>query len=205
MKLILATRNTDKIREIQAVFDLPGLEILGAGDVPGMPEVEEDGDTLEANAIKKAVACALFSGSWALADDTGLEVEALGGAPGVYSSRYAGENATYDSNCEKLIREMRGQADRTARFRTIIALASPQGETRTVAGTCEGVLAEQKRGMDGFGYDPLFIPEGFDLTFAELSLDEKNRISHRGRALAKARRVWAPLLASRPEAWPDPA
>ncbi len=202
MKLLIATRNRDKLREIGAVFAESHLELVSARDWPGLSEVEEDGDTLEANAAKKAVECARATGLWALADDTGLEVAALDGRPGVYAARYAGENATYADNCMKVLDELAGVADRQARFRTVIALSSPAGRVQWVAGVCEGVITEDCRGEGGFGYDPVFVPEGHVQTFAELSLEEKNRISHRGRALRKAREAWGALLASNPPEWP---
>lgn len=194
MRLIIATRNRHKVTELQSLLNLPGLELVCAADLPGAPEVEEDGATFEANAIKKAVTLARFSGSWALADDSGLEVDALGGAPGVQSARYAGPAARDADNLQKLIAAMAGRADRRARFRCVLALADPQGTARTVAGCCEGVLETAPRGAGGFGYDPLFVPEGETRTFAEMGAAEKNGRSHRGRALAEARRQWAGLL-----------
>ena len=194
MRLIIATRNRHKVAELRSLLDLPGVELVCAADLPGAPEVEEDGDTFEANAIKKAVALARFSGGWALADDSGLEVEALGGAPGVQSARYAGPAARDADNLAKLLAVMTGRADRRARFRCVLALADPQGRARTVAGHCEGTLAAAPRGVAGFGYDPLFVPKGETRTFAEMGAEEKNALSHRGRALAEARRQWAGLL-----------
>lgn len=200
MKLIIATHNRDKLIEIRALFEWPGLDVLGADDVH-LEEVEEDGDTLEANAIKKAVAAARTTGCWALADDTGLEVDALNGEPGIYSARYSGPDATYASNVALLLKNIEGQANRDARFRTVMALSSPTGETRTVDGACEGTITEIARGEGGFGYDPIFLPKGYHLTFAELDLDAKNGISHRGRALRAARDAWGDMLGSSPEGW----
>lgn len=194
MRLIIATRNRHKVAELRALLNLPGVELICAADLPGAPEVEEDGATFEANALKKAVALARFSGDWALADDSGLEVDALGGAPGVTSARYAGPAARDADNLAKLVAAMAGQADRRARFRCVLALADPQGAARTVAGCCEGALAVAPRGAGGFGYDPLFVPQGETRTFAELPAAEKNARSHRGRALAEAQRQWAGLL-----------
>lgn len=194
MKLLLATRNPDKLREIKALFDLPHLVLLSALDFPDIPDVVEDGATLEANAEKKAVTLAQATGYWSLADDTGLEVHALDGAPGVYSARYAGENVDYAANNRKLLADLDGVPDRAARFRCVIALAEPAGRTHYVEGVCRGRIVEATRGDCGFGYDPLFMPEGYERTFAELSPEEKNRISHRGRALAEARRAWTDLL-----------
>ena len=155
-------------------------------DARGM-EVEETGSTLEENALLKAREVAAAAGMPALADDTGLEVDALGGAPGVYSARYAGEQASYIDNCRKLVRELAHTENRVAVFRTVIALAFPSGEAETVEGCCPGRIGREMRGEKGFGYDPLFIPDGESRTFAELSLEEKNAISHRGRALLAAR------------------
>ena len=195
MNLLIATRNPDKLREIKTLFQLPGLEIISALDFPDIPEVIEDGATLEANAIKKAVTLALATGVWALADDSGLEVHALGGAPGVYSARYAGENCTYADNNVKLLQELQDVEERSAQFRCVMALADPSGRAQFVDGVCSGRIARDVSGDAGFGYDPLFVPDGYDRTFAELSPDEKNRISHRGRALRLAQEQWAGPLA----------
>ncbi len=194
MNLVIATRNAHKLEEIHAIFDFRGLEVCSAFDFPHIPDVVEDGETLEANAVKKAVEIARATGCWSMADDSGLEVAALGGAPGVYSARYAGEPCSYADNNAKLLRELAGRSDRTARFRTVIALSDPAGNARTVQGCCAGQIIEAPRGTNGFGYDPLFVPEGHALTFAELPAEEKNRISHRARALHAAHAAWAPLL-----------
>lgn len=194
MRLIIATRNRHKVSELQALLNVPGMTLLCAADLPGAPEVEEDGATFAANAAKKAAALARFSGEWSLADDSGLEVDALGGAPGVHSARYAGPAARDADNLRKLLLEMADRTDRRARFRCVLALADPAGPVHTVDGCCEGNLAAAPSGTGGFGYDPLFVPEGETRTFAEMGADEKNLISHRGRALAEARRRWAHLL-----------
>lgn len=193
-QLIIATGNAHKLEEIRAILTLPGLELVGLDAVPNAPEVEEDRDTFEGNAIKKAATLATFTGKWALADDSGLEVDALAGAPGVYSARYAGEPADYAANNVRLLRELTGITDRTARFRCVMALCSPDGDTHTVEGRCEGHIADAERGKGGFGYDPLFIPENYDVTFAEMPASAKNAISHRGRALAKAAEEWSAIL-----------
>ena len=195
MPLLFATRNADKLREIRAELAIPGLIIESALDYPDAPEVVEDGDTLEANAIKKAVSLARHFQCWTLADDTGLEVEALDGAPGIYAGRYAGPEATYAENLHKLLAAMSGRRNRRARFRTVIALADPLGNARTVDGVCPGRITDSARGGDGFGYDPVFEPEGETRTFAEMSLAEKNRCSHRARALRAARDAWGAELA----------
>lgn len=152
-----------------------------------VPEIVEDGTTFEQNAIKKASVTANLTGYTCLADDSGLVVDALEGKPGVYSARFAGENASDEENNNKLLnllREVPAQ-ERSARFVCVIAVCTPDGEVFTVKGECEGRIGLKPRGDRGFGYDPLFIPQGYDLTFAELPEDEKNRISHRGKALTK--------------------
>ena len=194
MKLVIATRNAHKLEEIKAIFDFEGLEVGSAFDYPEIPDVVEDGDTFEANAVKKAVEIARATGCRAMADDSGLEVDALGGAPGVYSARYAGEPCSDDANNEKLLRELAGCNNRSARFRSVIALADPDGNVQTVGGSCPGVILDELRGSNGFGYDPLFVPDGFGETFAELSSKVKNSISHRARALEKARQAWGARL-----------
>ncbi len=193
--LVIATRNPHKLAEIRALFPFPGLTLRSALDYPDIPEVVEDGATLEANAIKKAVTLAQGTGSPALADDTGLEVEALNGAPGVYSARYAGEHADYMANNHKLLKALEGQPNRQARFRCVIALAQPSGQAEYVEGICTGTIALAPRGNNGFGYDPLFVPESETRTFAELSSNEKHACSHRGRALRAAAERWGGLWA----------
>ena len=194
MKLVIATRNAHKLEEIRAIFDFAGLDVGSAFDYPDMPDVVEDGDTFEANALKKAREIAGATGCWALADDSGLVVDALDGAPGIYSARYAGEHCSYADNNAKLLRELEGVEDRAARFVTVIALSDPSGVAQTVDGECPGVIIDQPRGARGFGYDPLFVPDGYDRTFAELDASVKNRIPHPGRALEQARRRWADTL-----------
>jgi len=202
MKFVIATRNPHKLEEIKAIFRQDQLEVLSSFDFPDIPDVIEDGDTFEANAVKKAVALARATGFWALADDSGLEVDALNGEPGVYSARYAGEAVSYEANNEKLLKNLSGITDRTARFRCVIALSSPSGITRTVDGRCEGKIALEAHGAEGFGYDPLFVPEGHETTFAEMTADDKNAISHRGRALKKAEEAWGGILTTSPLDWP---
>jgi XTP/dITP diphosphohydrolase len=194
MKLLIATRNHHKLEEIRAILDIPGLELTGADQVPGLPEVEEDAPTFEGNAIKKARTLALAAGCWTLADDSGLEVDALHGAPGVRSARYAGPEASTPANNARLLRELEGVADRRARFRCVLALCAPDGRAWTVEGRCEGTILEAPRGLCGFGYDPLFVPEGQTQTFAELAPGIKNRLSHRGRALQRAVAEWGAML-----------
>lgn len=195
LKLVLATRNSDKIREIREVLTGLAIDILTVDRFPQVPEVIEDGHTLEENAIKKAKTIAEATDLLALADDTGLEVNFLGGQPGIYSSRYAGNGASYDDNVNKLLAQMKGVSwdKRTARFRCVIAIIGPKVE-KIVAGVCEGIIAHEKRGTNGFGYDPIFYVPGYDQTFAEMSLDVKNKISHRGLALKQARKILLELL-----------
>lgn len=194
MKLIIATRNAHKLTEIQAIFDFQDLEVFSALDFPDIPDTIEDGQTLEANAIKKALEMAAATGCWAIADDSGLEVAALDGAPGVYSARYAGPSCSYANNNTKLLRELAPHADRSAQFRTVIALSDPNGQVRTVDGACPGRIIEDLKGNNGFGYDPLFVPAGQTQTFAELPTEIKNKISHRARALQKAHAAWSAYL-----------
>ena len=190
MKFIIATRNTHKLEEIRSILNFQGLEICSALDFPDIPDTIEDRDTLEGNAIKKAQELCDATGLMALADDSGLEVEALDGAPGVYSARYAGEPCSYEDNNTKLLRELSGKENRRARFRTVIALARPGEKPLTVEGICEGKIIEKLRGENGFGYDPLFVPDGFSETFAELPAETKNKISHRAQALAQVSKHW---------------
>lgn len=193
-RLLIATRNAHKLAEIRTILDLPDVEIVGADEIAGLPEVEEDAETFEGNALKKARTLRDASGLWTLADDSGLEVDALNGAPGVYSARYAGEPTDSAANNRKLLAALAGRTDRTARFRCVIALAAPDGREWTVDGRCEGRIALAPSGAEGFGYDPLFVPEGHTISFAEMSSAEKNAISHRGRALAKAAAEWRDIL-----------
>ncbi len=194
MKLVIATRNAHKLEEIKSIFDFQHLEVLSAFDFPEIPDVIEDGNTLEANAIKKAVEISKATGCWAMADDSGLEVNVLDGAPGVYSARYAGEQCSYSDNNKKLLRELMGKKDRSAQFCTVIALSDPEGNVKTVSGKCHGLIIDELRGSTGFGYDPLFVPEGYTETFAELGSEVKNRISHRAQALQKACDEWADFI-----------
>lgn len=184
--LVVATFNRHKLQEIKAILPGLALELRALSDFPGAVPPEEDGATLEENALKKARAAAAFTGLWALADDTGLEVDALGGAPGVRSARYAGEDADPARNNARLLAELAGlpPAARGARFVCVMALVSPAGEARVSRGVLEGCIAAAPRGGAGFGYDPLFLLEGSARTLAELPPGEKNALSHRARALA---------------------
>lgn len=195
MKIILATRNFDKVKEIETLLKNLAVEILTLADFPEIPDIIEDGQTLEENAVKKAKTVHDLTGLLALADDTGLEVQALDGRPGVYSSRYSGENATYEDNVNKLLKEMNGIPDnqRNARFRCVISIVDINIQ-KNVEGICEGRIATQKQGHSGFGYDPIFWVPKYNQTFAEMSLDLKNKISHRGLALQKAKQELIQLL-----------
>lgn len=182
LRIVLATQNPGKVTEIRALLaDLP-VELIPARTLDAPPSVVEDKPTLEGNAHKKAEAYYRYTGLPALADDTGLEVEALEGKPGVRSARFAGAEATYADNNELLLRELEGQSNRRAQFRTVVAFIDGD-EVRYFEGVCKGHIAEAPRGTGGFGYDPLFVPEGESRTFAEMPSDEKNAISHRKRAL----------------------
>jgi XTP/dITP diphosphohydrolase len=194
---LVATQNPGKLREYQDLLaDLPvewfSLQDLGLEDL----EVPETGATFTENARIKASAYAEASGVLTLADDSGLEVDALGGAPGVYSSRYAGPGASDTDRYRKLLAELGDTPDeaRTARFRCVVAIAAPGGDVRTAEGACEGRIGDAPRGENGFGYDPVFIVEGRDQTMAELTADEKNILSHRGRALEAIRPILAEIL-----------
>lgn len=192
MRLLLATRNPGKLRELRA--RVHGLDVLSLDDVPPMPEVEETEDTLEGNAGLKALAAARATALWTVADDSGLFVDALGGAPGVRSARYApGSDA---DRVQALLRAMERvpDPDRGGAFRCVLALASPEGEARFARGECRGIILSAPRGAEGFGYDPVFLLPDLGRTMAELSLEEKGRVSHRARALD----ALAPLLGALP-------
>jgi XTP/dITP diphosphohydrolase len=201
MDLLIATRNRHKFQEISDILRFPHVSFSSLHDWVSSPEVIEDGATFELNAIKKAVTLARFSGQWTLADDSGLDVDALGGEPGVYSARYAGEPSDDAANNRKLLDKLAAHSNRQARFHCVIALSDPLGETRSVSGTCEGTLLTAARGRGGFGYDPLFVPDGYDLTFAELPAGIKNTISHRAKALSLAVNQWSCLFEHEPKGW----
>lgn len=189
MEIVLATRNKKKIEEIRRITqDLP-ITILSLADYPQCPETVEDKETFEGNSIKKAAEVCHWTGKAALADDSGLEVDALQGAPGVYSARYAGAGANDIRNNEKLLVELKNfpPDKRTARFVCCMALAFPGGDVRTFFGSVNGHIGLEPKGKTGFGYDPVFIPDGFERTFAEMSPEEKDTLSHRGKALEKLR------------------
>ncbi|MDA8083142.1 MAG: XTP/dITP diphosphatase [Nitrospiraceae bacterium] len=187
MDIVLATKNRKKAAEMSRMFEGYNIRFLTLDAFPGCPDVEEDGKTFRANALKKARAVAKFTGHPALADDSGLEVFSLGGAPGVYSARYAGEDADDQKNVKKLLRELKGSEgeDRDARFVCCMAYLQPDGHQKTFTGYVKGRIGKKEKGDNGFGYDPLFYPEGHDRTFAEMEASEKDSMSHRGRALKK--------------------
>lgn len=182
--IFLASGNPHKIEELRQLLESLQIQIRSTRDLDDAEEVEEDQPDLAGNALKKARYWFDKTGLPSLSDDTGLEVDALNGAPGVYSARYAGEDVTYAENVEKLLRELEDKTDRKARFRTVIVYVTDQGE-ELFEGVCEGVITTEPKGEKGFGYDPVFRPDGYSETFAELSAEVKNRISHRGKALEK--------------------
>jgi XTP/dITP diphosphohydrolase len=190
MEIVLATRNKKKIEEIRRItVDLP-ISILSLDNFPDCPETVEDRDTFEGNAIKKAIEVSKCTGKPALADDSGLEVNALGGAPGVFSARYAGNEGGGNNdvrNYEKLLFELKNVPDgkRGARFVCCMALAFPDSLVKTFFGYVEGRIGHEPKGQTGFGYDPVFIPKNYKTTFAEMSGEEKDKLSHRGKALMK--------------------
>jgi len=192
VKVLLGTTNPGKLQEILALLgDVPGLEWVNPKEL-GLPEVRETGATLEENARLKAQTLAQWSGLAALAEDSGLEVEALDGAPGVHTATFAGTRDP-QANIARLLRLLEGAPNRRARFRAVACLALPEGSLWTSEGLVEGHIAEAPRGSGGFGYDPVFIPEGETRTLAEMTLEEKNRVSHRGKAVMGLRLILAEL------------
>lgn len=183
--IVVGTRNRGKVAEIAAALAALPVEVVSMDEYPDVPEAEENGDTFAANAVMKATHYALHTGRPCLADDSGLEVDALGGAPGVYSARYAGPGGS-DAACNaKLLGALAGvpAEGRTARFRCVLAYVDPDGTLLTAEGTCEGMIIDAPRGTGGFGYDPLFLYPGAGKTLAEMTLAEKNAVSHRGQAV----------------------
>jgi XTP/dITP diphosphohydrolase len=190
-KLLLATHNKHKAEEFQALLRDLGVEVLTLDAFPRVGEIVEDAETIEGNALKKANEVFDLTGVTAMADDTGLEVFYLNKAPGVYSSRYAGPEATYADNCRLLLANMKGVPPRRrkAQFRCVLALVASGAAPILAEGACPGVILESPRGEGGFGYDPIFLPDGYSQTFAEMPLDLKNTISHRGKALQKMKEL----------------
>ena len=193
--IVLATRNAGKAKEFQELLkDFP-VQIKNLNDFGPIPEVEEDGVTFDDNAYKKASFAARALGLPTIADDSGLVVEALGGAPGVKSARYAGENASDQENIKKLLGEMEGRSDRRAAFECVISIAVPSGPALTYEGRCEGEITREPKGVSGFGYDPVFYCPEYGKTFAELTAAEKNKVSHRGKALVQVVAEFDKILA----------
>ena len=199
--LLVATHNEGKVRELTRMLAGLPLRVRRLAEWPDIPEAEETGATFEENAVLKALHYSARAGLLTLSDDSGLEVAALGGAPGVFSARYGGPSATYPERMARLLAEVEaaGGSERAARFVCVIALADPStGEVRTFEGVCAGRLADKPRGTGGFGYDPVFIPDGHAQTFGELPAETKQTLSHRARAAAKAREHIRRTLSSRP-------
>ena len=191
MELVVATKNLGKVREIRKALKGFELRIYTLSDFPDVPEIREDGKSFTENALKKGRFYSKYLGKLAIADDSGLEVDALGGLPGIHSARYAGKGASNRENNRKLLKEMEGirLSKRGAKFRCVIAMVSPDGREAIAEGTCKGRIGFKEVGKKGFGYDPLFILPQYGKTMAQLSIEEKNRISHRGKALRKLRRI----------------
>lgn len=196
MKIVLATKNQHKVREIQEALRGLAIDLVSLRDFPKV-FLREEAASLRENALQKARITAKEANHWALADDTGLFVEALEGQPGIFSARYAGANATFEQNIYKLLSEMKDipKGKRRAHFQTFLALVHPDGREVVVDGRLEGVIVQKKKGGEGFGYDPIFFLPERHCTLAEISLEEKNRISHRGQALVKIRGVLEEWLA----------
>jgi XTP/dITP diphosphohydrolase len=192
--LVIATQNPGKTAEIRDLLKGFPVKIGNIEDFGPIPEVEEDGQTFEENAYKKASFTARVLGLPALADDSGLVVETLGGAPGVYSARFAGDNATDAERCARLLAEMAGKTDRRAAFECVISIAVPTGQALTYEARCEGLIADKPVGRNGFGYDPIFYYPPLKKTFAELTRAEKSHISHRGKALSEIKREMQKVL-----------
>ena len=192
--LVLATRNRGKISEFKGMFSAFEIEIRSLRDFGPLPAILEDRETFEDNAYKKAYLTARMLGFPAIADDSGLVVEALGGAPGVHSARYAGEGATDEENNRKLLKAMKGMDNRKAAFECILSIAVPRGPALTYEGRCDGEIAREPRGENGFGYDPVFYYSPLKKTFAQMTQAQKNRVSHRGKALAELKEEFNKVL-----------
>ena len=192
--LVIATRNKGKTTEIKDLLKEFPVAIKNLDDFGTIPKVEEDGESFDENAFKKASFAARILGLPSLADDSGLVVEALEGSPGVYSARYAGQNATDEEKCLKLLKEMAGKTNRIAAFECVLSIAVPTGPALTYEGRCEGLITEKPAGQNGFGYDPVFYYPPLGKTFAQLSRQEKNRVSHRGRAFRELKAEFDKIL-----------
>lgn len=203
--IVIATRNENKTKEIRDFFKDSDIDFKDLNDFGPIPEVVEDGNTFEENAYKKASFTARVLGFPAMADDSGLCVEALDGAPGVFSARFAGEDATDKERTAKILEELEGNDNRNAYFECVISLAVPTGPALTYEGRCEGKITKEPRGENGFGYDPVFFYPKFNKTFAEASIEEKSHVSHRGKALKELKneldkvKVWLNQNMPRPE------
>ena len=196
MKILLATKNKGKIAEIGSILGKLGIEVISLGEMPGdSPEVVEDGETFADNAAKKALSAARWAQMPALADDSGLVVPALGGEPGVLSSRYAGDEGNMEANMALLLERMSGlpESERLAYFICILTFAVPDGRTWQVGGRVDGLISFEKRGEEGFGYDPIFFYIPADRTFAQMGIEEKNKVSHRSRALRAFAEKWTEI------------
>ena len=199
MQIVLATRNKGKIRELERILaiTLPDVDLLGTDSFPELADIEESEDTFEGNALLKARAVAQFTQLPAIADDSGLAVDYLGGAPGIYSARYSGVHGDDQANLDKVLREMVGVANRRAHFVCAAAFVTPGGYEKVFRAEMVGNLIYHARGTNGFGYDPIFVPEGFSETSGEISPDMKDSISHRGKAM----RALAELISAEREKW----
>ena len=199
MQIVLATRNKGKIRELARIFahELPEVELLGTDNFPDLADVDETEDSFEGNALLKAVAVSRFTKLPAIADDSGLAVDYLKGAPGIYSARYSGVHGDDEANLQKVLREMEGIANRRAQFVCAAAFVAPNGYQKVIRAEMVGELISQPRGANGFGYDPIFVPEGFAQTTGEMAPDLKDSISHRGKAM----RELAQIISSERASW----
>ena len=199
MQIVLATRNKGKIRELARIFahELPEVELLGTDNFPDLADVDETEDSFEGNALLKAVAVSRFTKLPAIADDSGLAVDHLKGAPGIYSARYSGVHGDDEANLQKVLREMEGIANRRAQFVCAAAFVAPNGYQKVIRAEMVGELISQPRGANGFGYDPIFVPEGFAQTTGEMAPDLKDSISHRGKAM----RELAQIISSERTSW----
>lgn len=199
MQIVLATRNKGKIRELARIFahELPEVELLGTDNFPDLADVDETEDSFEGNALLKAVAVSRFTKLPAIADDSGLAVDHLKGAPGIYSARYSGVHGDDEANLQKVLREMEGIANRRAQFVCAAAFVAPNGYQKVIRAEMVGELISQPRGANGFGYDPIFVPEGFAQTTGEMAPDLKDSISHRGKAM----RELAQIISSERASW----
>jgi XTP/dITP diphosphohydrolase len=191
LEIIIATRNRGKVREIRKSLKGLGLKIYSLNDFSDVPQIEEDGKSFTENALEKGRFYSKYFGRLTVADDSGLEVDSLKGLPGIYSARYAGEGASDRENNQKLLREMEGipVSKRGARFKCILGIVSPDGREAVAEGSCRGRIGFKEVGRKGFGYDPVFVLPQYGKTMAQLSLEEKNKVSHRGKALRKLKRI----------------